>query len=482
MRTKTLAFICIVLIGTGVAFGKYSGGTGDANNPYRIETAEDLNDIGNHVEDFDKCFVMVADINLAAYTGDQFNIIGDGGNPFAGVFDGNSHTIANFRYTTTGISNIGLFGVVSGTDAEIKNLRLIDPNIEAGTGFFTGAVIGYVDEGRVENCHIEGGNISGNQDVGGLLGLNIAAYISDCSFQGTVSGGDEVGGLIGFNKGIISNCTSFCTVSGEQLIGGLVGGSEAGEMHNCASSGSVTGTVFGAGGLAGYDWTWFGGGITTNCHSSVNVTGEDSVGGLIGSAWNIMSNCRATGNVVGIESVGGLAGTGDGTISECFATGSVEGDYKVGGLVGWSWPDFDGISDCYARGDVSGNKSVGGLIGRNQSETPQRSYSTSNVTGTTYVGGLIGQNDVGAPSCFWDVNTSGQATSAGGTGKTTAEMMSESMFTDAGWDFVEVWDIGENQTYPFLKTHPAGDLNHDDKVNWLDLAILAGHWLDWAGE
>jgi hypothetical protein len=79
---------------------------------------------------------------------------------------------------------------------------------------------------------------------------------------------------------------------------------------------------------------------------------------------------------------------------------------------------------------------------------------------------------------FWDIDTSGQLTSAGGTGKTTAEMKTKSTFTDAGWDFVEIWDIGENQTYPFLRTEPAGDSNHDKKVDLTDLAILASHWLD----
>jgi hypothetical protein len=82
---------------------------------------------------------------------------------------------------------------------------------------------------------------------------------------------------------------------------------------------------------------------------------------------------------------------------------------------------------------------------------------------------------------FWDIETSGEPNSAGGTGKTTAEMKTMSTFTDAGWDFVEIWGIGENQTYPFLRTEPAGDSNHDKKVDLLDLAILASHWLQGAG-
>jgi len=63
-------------------------------------------------------------------------------------------------------------------------------------------------------------------------------------------------------------------------------------------------------------------------------------------------------------------------------------------------------------------------------------------------------------------------------GKTTAQMQTKSTFTDAGWDFVEIWGIGENQTYPFLRTEPAGDLNYDKKVDFFDLAILASHWLE----
>ena len=81
---------------------------------------------------------------------------------------------------------------------------------------------------------------------------------------------------------------------------------------------------------------------------------------------------------------------------------------------------------------------------------------------------------------FWDIETSGQSTSDGGEGKTTAEMQTETTFTDAGWDFVEIWNIGERQTYPFLRVYPAGDLSHDHKVNFYDFAILSSHWLEGA--
>jgi hypothetical protein len=94
---------------------------------------------------------------------------------------------------------------------------------------------------------------------------------------------------------------------------------------------------------------------------------------------------------------------------------------------------------------------------------------------------LAGHNSYGAVTddCFWDIETSGQTTSAGGTGKTTVEMKTLSTFTCAGWDFVETWGIEDNQTYPFLKlTYPVSDLNYDKVVNLFDFAIFDEDWLE----
>jgi hypothetical protein len=74
------------------------------------------------------------------------------------------------------------------------------------------------------------------------------------------------------------------------------------------------------------------------------------------------------------------------------------------------------------------------------------------------------------------VHTSGQETSVGGEGKTTAQMKQRATFVD--WDFANVWDIAENQTYPFLRRHLPGDLNCDVHIDMLDLVILVDHWLE----
>ncbi len=326
-----------VLSANTFATGTYDDGDGSQGNPFQINTPAQMDEIGQHPEDWDKCFILTADIDLSGYTGTAFHIIGtDYDNPFTGVFDGNDHTISNFTYSSTGVSFIGLFGYVG--SGEIKNLGLQNVNVDGGTGW----------------------------NVGGLVGLNEYGTVSNCYAAGTVSGVSWVGGLVGINH--------FGTVS----------------------------------------------------------------------------NCYAAGNVFGSGSVGGLVGYNNyGTVSKCYATGTVSGDILVGGLVGYRY--YGTVSNCYASGTVTGGSEVGGLVGYD------------------YFGTVT--------ASFWDIDTSGQAISAGGTGKTTVQMQTQSTFTDAGWDFVEIWGIGENQTYPYLRVYPAGDLNHDSRVDFLDFAIFANHWL-----
>ena len=75
--------------------------------------------------------------------------------------------------------------------------------------------------------------VSGESDVGGLIGQNDLIHIlpgyrfgrvSDCYSTGAVSGTECVAGLIGRNVGDVSHCYSTGAVSGSgELVGGLVG-------------------------------------------------------------------------------------------------------------------------------------------------------------------------------------------------------------------------------------------------------------------
>ena len=210
---------------------KYGGGTGEPNDPYLIYTAEQMNTIGAEPNDWDKHFKLMADVDLSGYTGTSFNIIGTSyDNPFTGVVDGNGQRISNFSYTSANANHIGLFGYVDGKNAHIKDLGLIDPNIDAGTAWGVGSLVGYLDDGTISNCYVEDGSVSGGEDVGGLVGCN-RGTITRCYTTGSVMGTiSSVGGLVGTNGGTIIHCYATSSVTGTTNVSGLVGRNEHGEF------------------------------------------------------------------------------------------------------------------------------------------------------------------------------------------------------------------------------------------------------------
>jgi hypothetical protein len=286
-------------------------GAGTEDDPYQIHTAAQFNLIGRFPCEWGRHFKLMADIDLAVCGTSGSNIIGryvcGKVDAFAGVFDGNGHTIANFTYHGSGSSNIGLFGYASG---QIEALGLIDPRIDAEAGASVGALVGSCHGGVIAGCYVKGGNISGKQNIGGLVGENC---------------------------GEITNCYSDCEVFGQENVGGLVG--QNGDERRIA------------------------GGRPTK-YTTIPVPGE--------------------------------------------------------------------IRNCYSMGLVAGQLGTGGLAGQ-----------------------LVAGTVAGS---FWDIETSGQVESAGGTGKSTAEMQAASTFVGAGWDFVhetrygtdDIWWIHEGQDYPRL--------------------------------
>ncbi len=388
---------------------KYGGGTGEPNNPYLIYTAEQMNTIGAEPNDSDKHFKLMADIDLGGFTGTDFNIIGVGGYSFKGAFDGNGHTISNFSYTSSNRHSIGLFRQISGQNAQIKDLGLVAPNIDVDAGSHVGSLVGQVSSGTITNCYVEGGSVSGEEFVGGLVGWN-HGNLNNCYSTCSVAGKDDVGGLVGYNDTAIINCSAGGEVFGRDYVGGLAGRND-GTIKNSSATGSVTG----------------------ESRSSIGRENRN-IGGLIGDNSGPLICCSATGDVSGDTQVGGLAGKNSDSIINSYATGSVAGFEYIGGLVGYN---TDSIINCYATG---------------------------NVSGTTYVGGLVGYKGFAATvlTSFWDIQTSGQLISEGGISRSTAEMQTADTFLFAGWDFVDettngtedIWWILEGQDYPRLWWEP----------------------------
>jgi hypothetical protein len=236
----------------------FVGGAGTESEPYLIYTAEELNLIGLFWCEFDKHFKLMADIDLSGYTGTSFNIIGF---PFSGVFDGSGHKIFNFTYTYSTnspyqVRGIGLFKYVDGPGSEIKDLCLIDPNVRValqmmvGLSSDVGSLVGVLEDATISGCYVEGGSVSGNNRIGGLVG-DSNGIITNCYATGSVSGSSWVGGLVGSNGGEITNCYSGGSVSGDNRVGGLVGEHDyGGRMTYCYSIGSVTAMLY-VGGVVG---------------------------------------------------------------------------------------------------------------------------------------------------------------------------------------------------------------------------------------
>ena len=151
-----------------------------------------------------------------------------------------------------------------------------------------------------------------------------------------------------------------------------------------------------------------------------------------------------------MEYVGGLVGfVESGDVSGSYSTGSVFGSSSsVGGLVGYQ--SLGTISDSYSIGNATGNSYVGGFVGYQYLGTISNSYSIGFASGSSSIGGLLGDIYEGSiSSSYWDMDNSELSTSAGGVGKTTAQMKAQTTFT--GWDFDTIWDIEEGVSYPTLK-------------------------------
>jgi len=377
MRTWFLTLtICLIAI---PAYAQYSGGTGEPDDPYQIATAEDLMLLGDSPGDYDKCFILTADIHLdpnlpgrkvfdraviAPDTESTPNERGDDpydGTAFTGVFDGNGHMISHL--TIEGGGYLGLFG--------------------------------WTDSGaRICNLGLEAVDVSG-VDVNGTR--------------------DHVGTLVGCNGGSITTCYST----------GLVDGN-----HTAPA------------------------------------------GGLVGDNWGTIALCYSTSTVGGGSVVGGLVGKNRGSITTSYSTGMVSGGDEVGGLVGLN--DWGDITNSYSTGAVTGDRSVGGLVGFNEDAWIMSCYSTGavTVTGDRWVGGLVGTAASRSfiTTCFWDMETSGQATSAGGFGLTTTEMMDPEMLGLNGLLINDPnWVLDAGRDYPRLAWEGTdGQIIPEPVIDWLD--------------
>lgn len=194
----------------------YSGGTGEPNDPYQIAMAEDLVALGNEPNDYDKNFILTADIDLSGYLFDRAVIAPDTdesssgfqGPSFSGFFAGQGHIIVGLQIE--GYNYLGLFGSCT-------------------------------SEATIIQVGLEAVAITGTKSyVGGLVGDHSGILISSFS-TGAIIAYNYAGGLVGKNQGTISSCYSTATVAGSRSSGGLVGNNDHGTITSSYSTGAISG-------------------------------------------------------------------------------------------------------------------------------------------------------------------------------------------------------------------------------------------------
>lgn len=406
-------------------------GSGTEGDPYIISDVGDLQDMDL---DLDAYYELGCDIDASATSGWNggagFEPVGDGATPFIGNFDGNGYVISDLWIDRDGSNKVGLFGQLH-TSASLSGHRYVRDvyldgatvYAEAEAGVLAGAVNSNDDTRRriVQGVIVTGGYVESAETDGGSFG-GLIGYITghsqvrDCYFQGSMD----------------------VYWVGDYGAGGLVG--------RCG----------------GDVWIY-------RCGTNVDIvaySNSGNVGGLIGYVASqdiIIEECYSYGIVdcsavtATYRQVGGLVARGTGTVlnsySRCTVIGVSQTSYRAAGLLTMADEVAAEITKCYSTGSVSGATITSGLI--------------------AYLEGTCTES-------FWDTETSGQLTSAGGTGKTTAQMKTQSTFTSAGWDFDTIWAIGGyvNDGYPYLQwwydPYPFADYDVY-QVQWFEpVAIISG--------
>lgn len=155
----------------------------DADGVYRISSAEELVGMMNDSK-YPNCnnyqnVVLESDIDLGGNTISGF---GDDSGFFDGVFDGQGHSISNFKIDATNRTYYaGLFNQVSqysGTNTVIKNLIVKNATVAGKSQ--VGVIVGGMDGNTiVENCKVYNSTVKAVKKVGSVVGYTAGGTVKD---------------------------------------------------------------------------------------------------------------------------------------------------------------------------------------------------------------------------------------------------------------------------------------------------------------
>lgn len=435
-------------------------GTGTETDPFLIDEAEDLVYLASLVNDgnsFDgKYLKVIADIDMSAemewtpigtfYSPDQDLSpipVSDIERPFRGVFDGDNHTITlpSVDYQDwEKEESFGLFGLVSGENAVIKNLKIggkINVN-SSSAGLLAGILSGGAS---VENCQTTEDSVVKGIEIGGFFGrvrgssnLKKCTNYAEVITTSDVSGSGKAGGIASCiyypeNTDSVSHfvieCQNFGNVTGVDYTGGIAGIAAGTEFRSCSNGSGTEIPVISAskttiGGIAGRG---IDNSVFNSCRNYGTIEIDDasvsaeSIGGITGYLAGTVDGCQNFGKIVvktdatdltKISTIGGIVGStwpdsqilnseNHSPLDSWPQTVIVE---SIGGIAGYGSKGNLEIVDCKNYGEIAGANGIAGILGGttnpandilidrclNEGEIKQVGESTSN---STYAAGIV---------------------------------------------------------------------------------------------
>ncbi|XID92279.1 S-layer homology domain-containing protein [Paenibacillaceae bacterium WGS1546] len=303
-------------------------GDGSAQEPYVIETPEQLNAVRNYL---DANFVLESDIDLSGYAaGAGWEPIGALGKPFTGTFDGNGHIISGLTIRSAN-QDVGLFGNVGGS-AVIRNVGVEGANVE-GAHFNIGILIGHLAGGMIEDSYAKGSVSNSNAwYTGGLIGRVGAVAVINRSYADViVNGYRDTGGLVGSNEGTITESYALGAISSNYIEMGGLAGENLGTILQSYAQVTITGGTGDIGGLVGINR----GHIEESYAAGVISSSSSSKGGLVGAN---------SGSVAFSYYDRELTGQNDAGKGDPLTTNEMKNQASFSG---WSFTDVWGIKDGY---------------------------------------------------------------------------------------------------------------------------------------
>ena len=358
-------------------------GEGTSDNPYKIESIEDLVAFSNNVNSgitYENEYVELERtldfLDNNSYDNINTTVFGDINGD--GIIEGLKEELTKESgkgFTPIGNTTFGFLGNFNGNLKEIKNLYI---NVTTDENVYLG-LFGSAND--ICNLGVQGniyGSTNGNMRAGMLVGTSAR---DSNSF-----------GLVNIENCYTSGNIIINEVGGDQnLVGGVIGCANYAKISNCYNKSDINvdskfSSYEGTGGITGFAF-YYTSVIIDRCYNEGNINSTHrNIGGIIGKTDGIITNCYnmaesilCNGKTKGYCGVGGIIGRADEvTIYNCYNTSNVSGgNGGKGGIVGAMSGDdsqfYITMSNCYNISN-SGN----GIVGTTYSEGGTE-YSISNV-------------------------------------------------------------------------------------------------------